>query len=118
MRDLIKDALDETHEEKEATGMIGNKSVKVTKERVKLHYAEIKWAVRVYLSEKDEYEKQEFNNNPEDAEKLFQKHVDEYNLTLNTEDENTEDDDIRRIVTVEDCNECGGKLRKVSSTVS
>lgn len=98
--------------------MVGDKSIKITKERVKLNYTEIKWAVRVYLENKDKYDEQEINNTPEDAEKLFQKHVDEYNLTLNTEDENTENDDIGRKVTVENCNECDGQLRKISSTVS
>jgi len=112
--DIIEEALRENklNQEREATGTVNGRQIRVTKESYQTRMQRTLWKVAVYLDGNETHDNQETRLDAQKAEMKFNHLVDKHDLL--SEEEEQDDSNIGRIIDFENCEECGGKLKQVS----
>jgi len=115
MTDIIEDAIEESEleQEREASGTVDGRQVTLRKKSYTTRTQEKQWKVAVYLDGNDYSEEQATSLTAEEAEARFQSLVKKHGLG-EEEDDNS---NIGRIISFQDCDECGGDLKQVSDVV-
>lgn len=119
MKDIIKDALDESEKKRSAAGEVDGKPLRLVKESYESRTQSIEWHLKVYVSDDQTPSSKETGLTASKAEEMFWNLVEKYDLeTIQRDDEYTDQNDEPKIISHVECEECDSdRIKQVSDVM-